>query len=99
MAKRNSGVSLLSGSEIQAIVKQHVSHIDRTMSARLESYRQAFAEASQTPTDDDFNTILTRHSAHVSKRRRIRLLLSATSLRPEAGHTFPLVHRRLLLVA
>jgi hypothetical protein len=58
MAERSTGFSLLSGFEIQAIVEQHVSHIERSMSARLESYRQAFAEASQTPTDDDFNTIL-----------------------------------------
>jgi hypothetical protein len=65
MAKRSTGVSLLSGPEIQAIVKQHVSHIERSMSARLESYRQAFAEASRIPTEDDFNAIL-----HEAQRTR-----------------------------
>jgi hypothetical protein len=58
MAKRSPGFAPLGGSEIRAIVDQHVRHIERCMSARLESYRQAFTEADQTPTDDDFNTIL-----------------------------------------
>jgi TIR domain len=58
MAQRSAGTSLLSGPEIQAIVAQHVRHIERSMSARLESYRQAFTDANQTPTDDDLNTIL-----------------------------------------
>lgn len=65
MAQRSVGTSLLSGPEIQAIVAQHVRHIERSMSARLESYRQAFTEANQTPTDDDFNTIL-----HEAQRTR-----------------------------
>jgi hypothetical protein len=58
IAQRSTGFSLLSGPEIQAIVEQHVKHIERCMSARLESYRQAFKEANQTPTDDDLNVIL-----------------------------------------
>lgn len=58
MAQRSPGFLPLGGSEIRAIVDQHVRHIERCMSARLESYRQAFTEAVQTPTDDDFNTIL-----------------------------------------
>jgi hypothetical protein len=58
MAQRSMGFSLLGGSEIKAIVDLHVMHIERSMSARLESYRQAFTEANQTPTDHDFNTIL-----------------------------------------
>jgi len=58
MAQRSPGFVPLGGSEIRAIVDQHVRHIERCMSARLESYRQAFTEADQTPTDDDFNTIL-----------------------------------------
>ena len=58
MAQRNPGTLPLGGSEIRAIVDQHVRHVERCMSARLESYRQAFTEADQTPTDDDFNTIL-----------------------------------------
>lgn len=58
MAQRSPGFLPLGGSEIRAIVDQHVRHIERCMSARLESYRQAFTEADQTPTDDDFSTIL-----------------------------------------
>jgi hypothetical protein len=58
IAQRSTGLLPLGGSEIRAIVDQHVRHIERCMSARLESYRQAFTEADQTPTDDDFNTIL-----------------------------------------
>ena len=55
---RSSSVSLLSGSEILGIVQQHVRHIERCMRAVLESYQRAFADANQTPTEDDFTKIL-----------------------------------------
>jgi hypothetical protein len=57
---RRPGMSsaLLSGPEIQAVVDQHVRHIERCMTARLESYRIAFADSNQTPAEDDFMTIL-----------------------------------------
>lgn len=58
IAQRQTVLSLLSGSEIQAIAKQHIKHIERCMSARLESYRQAFTDANQIPTEHDFKTIL-----------------------------------------
>jgi hypothetical protein len=51
-------VALLSGPEIQAIVQQHVRHIERCMRAILESYQTAFADANKTPSDDDFRKIL-----------------------------------------
>jgi hypothetical protein len=65
MAERRTASTLLGGSEIRAIVDQHVRHIERCMRARLESYRQAFTEAHQTPTDDDLTTIL-----HEAQRTR-----------------------------
>jgi hypothetical protein len=55
---RRGSASLPSGSEIRAIVQQHVRHIERCMSAVLESYQLAFADANQTPTEDDFTKIL-----------------------------------------
>ena len=55
---RSSSVSLLSGPGILGIVQQHVGHIERCMSAVLESYQRAFADANQTPTEDDFTRIL-----------------------------------------
>ena len=58
MAQQRTAALPLGGSEIQAIVSQHVRHIERCMSARLESYRQAFTDANQIPTEDDFTTIL-----------------------------------------
>jgi hypothetical protein len=70
MAQRSAGFSPLGGSEIRPIVDQHVRHIERSMSARLESYRQAFAEANQTPTDDDLNTIL--HEAQATREQQAR---------------------------
>jgi TIR domain len=56
---RRSGTSsaLLSGSEIRAVIDQHVRHIERCMTARLESYRKAFTDANQNPTEHDFITI------------------------------------------
>jgi TIR domain len=57
-AQRRMASMPLGGSEIRAIVDQHVRHIERCMSARLESYRQAFTDANQIPTEDDFTTIL-----------------------------------------
>jgi TIR domain-containing protein len=58
MAQLRTAPMLLSGSEIRAIIGQHVRHIERCMSARLESYRQAYADANQIPTENDFTTIL-----------------------------------------
>ena len=57
MAQQRTAALPLGGSEIQAIVSQHVRHIERCMSARLESYRQAFTDANQIPTEDDFTTL------------------------------------------
>ncbi len=70
MAQRSPGLSPLGGSEIRAIVDQHVRHIERCMSARLESYRQAFVEAEKTPTDDDFNAIL--HDAQGTREQQAK---------------------------
>ncbi len=70
MAKRSTGFSLLGGSEIRAIIDQHIRHIERCMRARLESYRQAFTEANQTPTEDDFNTIL--HEAQRTREQQAK---------------------------
>jgi hypothetical protein len=50
--------ALFSGSEIRVIIDQHVRHIERWMTARLESYRKAFTDANQIPTQDDFISIL-----------------------------------------
>ena len=54
----SSSVALLSGSEIQAIAQQHVRHVERCMSAVLESYQRAFADVNESPTEDDFTKIL-----------------------------------------
>jgi hypothetical protein len=77
MAQRSPGFLPLGGSEIQAIVNQHVRHVERSMSARLESYRQAFTEANQPPTDDDFNTIL----QEAQRTREQQATHSATAVR------------------
>lgn len=98
MAQRSAGPSLLSGPEIQAIADQHVRHIERSMSARLESYRQAFTEANQTPTDDDFNTIL--HEAQ--RTREQQATHSAAAVRrfitSRGGAHLPQAQRRPLSI-
>lgn len=70
MAQRSPGFLPLGGSEIRVIVDQHVRHIERCMSARLESYRQAFTEVDQTPSDDDFNAIL--HDAQGTREQQAK---------------------------
>ena len=57
LAQRQTASSLLSGSEVRGVAKQHVEHIDRCLKARLESYRQGYAEARQIPTEEDFTAI------------------------------------------
>ena len=47
-----------SGPEIQMRIGFHVKHIERSMAARLESYRAAYGEAGKTPTDQEFIDIL-----------------------------------------
>lgn len=60
MAARRSGHALpLSGPEIQVILNLFAQHVERCMEARLESYRIAYGEAKQAPTDSEFSEILT----------------------------------------
>lgn len=48
----------LSGPDIQQMVKFHSEYIERCMTARLESYENAYIEAAHTPMDEEFTTIL-----------------------------------------
>jgi hypothetical protein len=54
-----SGQHPLGGTEIGAMIKLHVEHIERCMAARLESYRLSYSESEQVPTDGEFTEILT----------------------------------------
>lgn len=78
---RRSGTSsaLLSGSEIRAVIDQHVRHIERCMTARLESYRKAFTDPNQNPTENDFKRFSKKLRMLVSSKSRIRPLLSVIS--------------------
>jgi len=53
-----SGQQPLGGTEIGAMIKFYVQHIERCMSARLESYRTAYSESERDPTDEEFTKIL-----------------------------------------
>jgi diguanylate cyclase (GGDEF)-like protein len=48
----------LSGLDIQQMVKIQSEYIERSMTARLESYEKAYTEVARTPTDEDFVSIL-----------------------------------------
>jgi hypothetical protein len=63
MAAKQSRYIPLGGSQIQAIIRFHVKHIERCMAARLDSYEKAFAEAGQNPTEQDFTDILNAFKA------------------------------------
>lgn len=58
MAARRRVTALpLSGFEIQALMKLFGQHVERCMEARLESYRTAYNEAKQYPTDDELRKL------------------------------------------
>jgi len=47
-----------SGVDIQNQARIYDAHVERCMDARLSSYQVAFADTSQTPSEEDFSTIL-----------------------------------------
>ncbi len=49
----------LGGAEIGAMIRFHAEHVERCMAARLASYRTAYSESEQAPTDEEFSEILT----------------------------------------
>ena len=58
-AARNPTVYMpLGGTDIQALVRLSAEHIERCMASRLASYQEAYREAGQVPTDQEFTEIL-----------------------------------------
>jgi hypothetical protein len=57
-AARNTGNLPLSGIDIQAVAKVYDAYIERCMTARFESYEQAFFETGRVPSEQDFTDIL-----------------------------------------
>jgi len=57
-ATKKSAKTPLKGIDPQAIINCHVQHIERCMAARLESYRRAYEEAREVPTEEELNDIL-----------------------------------------
>jgi diguanylate cyclase (GGDEF)-like protein len=54
-----SKISLpLTGTEIQLLLKISTDHIERCMAARLDSYKEAFAQINGAPSDEDLALIL-----------------------------------------
>jgi diguanylate cyclase (GGDEF)-like protein len=47
-----------SGVDIQNQARIYEAHVERCMDARLRSYQVAFADTAQTPSEEDFSTIL-----------------------------------------
>jgi hypothetical protein len=98
VAQRSPGFSPLGGSEIRAIADQHVRHIERSMSARFESYRQAFTEAIKLQRMTILIRFFTKHSASASNKQNIRLRLFAISSPLEAVRISPRAQRHLLSI-
>lgn len=73
-----SGASFvpLSGPDIQQMVKIEGEYIERCMTARLESYEEAYTEVARTPTDEDFTTVLNECKAI----RALKVKHAATAL-------------------
>jgi hypothetical protein len=67
----------LGGTEIAAMNRFHVENIERCMAARLESYRTAYSESDQIPTDEDFTTIL----AAFQNLRQLQVTHSAAAIK------------------
>jgi hypothetical protein len=53
----NSGNHPLGGVEIGRIIQAHANHIERSMEARLEAFKQGFARVSRNPSPDEISDI------------------------------------------
>jgi diguanylate cyclase (GGDEF)-like protein len=54
----NSASLPLSGVDIQAVMRLYDAHIERSMTARFESFKQAYDETGRVPSSQDFTDIL-----------------------------------------
>jgi pyrimidine deaminase RibD-like protein len=63
MAARNAGNMPFSGFQIQAMVRLYAGHVERCMTARFESYQEAFVEIGRSPSEHDFSDILNEFRA------------------------------------
>lgn len=70
MAARSSAYIPLSGTDIQAMARLYVEHVDRCTSARFESYQQAYEETGHSPSDQEFNDILNEFKAVWAQEKR-----------------------------
>jgi diguanylate cyclase (GGDEF)-like protein len=53
----------LSGPDMHIMLKVYDDHIERCMGARLDSFREAYAETGRTPSDQDFSDIMSECQA------------------------------------
>jgi pyrimidine deaminase RibD-like protein len=77
-AQKHAANLPFSGTDMQALTRFHVQHIERCMEAKLESYSQAYKEVSRVPSEAELNEILRdiqdtqklqiRHSAEALQR-------------------------------
>jgi diguanylate cyclase (GGDEF)-like protein len=72
-AARNQGNLPIGGSDIRAMLEVYDAHIERCMSARLESYERAYSETNRIPSEQDFTDVLSE-----CKEVRVRQIIQAT---------------------
>ena len=91
LAKRSTALAGTSGAFISGLIKIHEEHIARSIAARLESYRNAYAAADRVPSEQDFNDILNeckavqelqiKHSVHAVAAKLSNSTLGAGAIK------------------
>ncbi len=76
MSRTSNPALPMSGPELARIINVHVQHINRCMEGRFESFRRAYDEAGQSPSEEDFEQIL----AAVNDAQRLQIKHSSNSL-------------------